>query len=50
MQRQVAKKKIEDADSDLEEERDLQVSDYLKCPMTMQKVDPAIMISNEGIR
>ena len=48
VQRILAKKQIENADSDLEEERDLTEADFLICPVSLQKVDTTVMISNES--
>ena len=50
LQREKAVRLIDEADSDIEEERNLTTEDFLICPVTMQKVDPSVMISNKYIK
>ena len=45
-----ALKAIDQADSDIEEERKIKESDYIICPITLKKVNPDIMIPSTSIR
>ena len=40
---------MKNADSDFEEEKDITEADFIKCPVTMQRVDPKIIIPNVAI-
>ena len=50
VRRELAARAIRDADSDIEEERNLTEADYMNCPVTMQKVDPEVMIANKALK
>ena len=46
MKREAAARVVEDDDS---EEREISEADFMTCPITMQKVDPDVMIPNTAI-
>jgi len=49
IQRQNAEKKLQEIDSDLEEEKNFKAEDFYVCPVSRQKVNPDIKIINKGI-
>lgn len=50
IQKEKAARVIRNADSDIEEEQNLQEEDFMVCPVTNQKVDPTILVPNSLIK
>ena len=46
----MAARVIKNADSDFEDEKDITEADFIKCPVSDQKVDPNIIIPNVAIK